>query len=149
PEVGHKVWVADFGLSLDQTAERNTIDGEVIGPRFFMAPELDEGGAVNVTPAADIYSLGQLIFYMLTGGKRIPRENVFDSRYADFFAKGPRHELLRLLLSKKVRVISSPAGIVTKLTTEDSSGTGGIVGAMGIDVHGSICARHLGMPRQM
>jgi serine/threonine protein kinase len=102
PEVGHKVWVADFGLSLDQTAERNTIDGEVIGPRFFMAPELDEGGAVNVTPAADIYSLGQLIFYMLTGGKRIARENVFDSRYADFFAKGSRHELLRLLLSKMV-----------------------------------------------
>src|SRR5438132_2832703 len=53
PEVGHKVWVADFGLSLDQTAERNTLDGEVVGPRFFIAPELDEGGAVNVTPAAD------------------------------------------------------------------------------------------------
>lgn len=58
PEVGHKVWVADFGLSLDQTAGRKTLDGEVVGPRFFIAPELDEGGAVDVTPAADIYSLG-------------------------------------------------------------------------------------------
>ena len=107
PEVGHKVWVADFGLSLDQMAERNTLDGEVVGPRFFIAPELDEGGTVNVTPAADIYSLGQLIFYMLTGGKRIARENVFDSRYAEFFAKGPRHELLRLLLSKMVAPFAS------------------------------------------
>jgi serine/threonine protein kinase len=44
PEVGHKVWVADFGLSLDDTAERNTIDGEVVGPRFLTAPELEEGG---------------------------------------------------------------------------------------------------------
>lgn len=107
PEVGHKVWVADFGLSLDQMAERNTLDGEVVGPRFFIAPELDEGGTVNITPAADIYSLGQLIFYMLTGGKRIARENVFNSRYAEFFAKGPRHELLRLLLSKMVAPFAS------------------------------------------
>jgi hypothetical protein len=99
--------VADFGLSLDQTAERNTIDGEVVGPRFFIAPELDEGGALDVTPAADIYSLGQLIFYMLTGGKRIARENVFDSRYAGFFAKGPRHKLLRLLLSKMVAPLAT------------------------------------------
>jgi serine/threonine protein kinase len=107
PEVGHKVWVTDFGLSLDQTAERNTVDGEVVGPRLFIAPELEEGGVVNVTSAADIYSLGQLIFYMLTGGKRIPRENVLDSRYADFFAKGPRHQLLRLLLSKMVAPLAT------------------------------------------
>lgn len=107
PEVGHKLWVADFGLSLDQMAERNTADGEVVGPRFFIAPELDEGGALNVAPAADIYSLGQLIFYMLTGGKRIARENVFDPRYTEFFAKGPRHELLRLLLSKMVAPLAT------------------------------------------
>jgi hypothetical protein len=49
----------------------------------------------------------------------------------------------------KVNVISSPTGIVTKLTTEDSSGTGGIAGLAGIDIYGSICARHLGMRRQM
>jgi hypothetical protein len=49
----------------------------------------------------------------------------------------------------KVNVISSPAGIVTKLTTENSSGTGGIAGLAGIDIYGSICARHLGMKRQM
>jgi hypothetical protein len=49
----------------------------------------------------------------------------------------------------KVNVISSPAGIVTKLATEDSSGTGGIAGLAGIDIYGSICARHLGMRRQV
>jgi hypothetical protein len=47
----------------------------------------------------------------------------------------------------KVNVITSPAGIVTKLSTEDESGTGGIVGALGVDVYGSECAQHLGMPR--
>jgi serine/threonine protein kinase len=118
PEVGHKLWVADFGLSLDQTAERNSPDGEVVGPRFFIAPELDEGGAVNVTPAADIYSLGQLIFYMLTGGKRVARENVFDPRYAEFFARGPRHELLRLLLSKMIAPLGSRYLLMDRVNQE-------------------------------
>src|SRR5262249_7560753 len=49
----------------------------------------------------------------------------------------------------KVNVIASPAGIVTKLTTEDASGTGGIAGLAGIDIYGSICAKHLGMRRQL
>jgi hypothetical protein len=49
----------------------------------------------------------------------------------------------------KVNVISSPAGIVTKLTTEDSSGTGGIAVLAGVDIYGSICANHLGMRRQL
>jgi hypothetical protein len=49
----------------------------------------------------------------------------------------------------KVNVISSPTGIVTKLTTEDAGGTGGLLGLAGVDIHGSICARRLGMRRQM
>jgi serine/threonine protein kinase len=102
PEVGHKVWVADFGLSIDQTAERLTPDGEVVGARFFTAPELDEGGSVEVTPAADIFSLGQLLFFMLSGGKRVPYDNVLADRHASLFSVGPRHALLRLLLSKMI-----------------------------------------------
>ncbi len=48
----------------------------------------------------------------------------------------------------KVKVIASSTGIVTKLTTEDSSGTGGLLGLAGVDIYGSVCANHLGMPRQ-
>jgi serine/threonine protein kinase len=45
PTVGHDVWVSDFGLSFDLTAEeRHTPDGEVVGPRVFIAPELTEYG---------------------------------------------------------------------------------------------------------
>lgn len=47
----------------------------------------------------------------------------------------------------RVNVIASPAGIVTKLTTEDASGTRGIPGLVDIDIYGSICARRLGMRR--
>jgi hypothetical protein len=47
----------------------------------------------------------------------------------------------------RVNVISSPAGIVTKLTTEDVSGTGGILALADIDIYGSLCARRLGIQR--
>lgn len=46
----------------------------------------------------------------------------------------------------KVSVITSPAGIVTQLDTEDSNAGGGVVGALG--GYGSICAHRLGIPRQ-
>src|SRR5437764_9184482 len=48
----------------------------------------------------------------------------------------------------KVSVLASPTGVVTQLKTEDVSGTGGIVGALGVDIHGSLCAHKLGIPRQ-
>jgi hypothetical protein len=47
----------------------------------------------------------------------------------------------------KVNVIASKTGTVTKLTTEDASGTGGVLGLAGVDIYGSVCAQHLGMPR--
>jgi serine/threonine protein kinase len=45
--------------------ERVTVTQEVVGPRAFMAPELEDGGRLEVTFAADIYSLGKVIYYML------------------------------------------------------------------------------------
>lgn len=102
-EVNHNVWVADFGISLDlQASERNTADGEVVGPAIFIAPELTEHGTRDVTAAADVYSLGQLIFYMLTGGRWVSQASVYDARYDEVFSSGDRHQLLRTLLSKMV-----------------------------------------------
>lgn len=47
----------------------------------------------------------------------------------------------------KINVIASPAGTVTKLTTEDSSA--GRREAIGnIDFYGSVCANHLGIRRE-
>jgi serine/threonine protein kinase len=103
PDVGHDVWVSDFGLSFDLTAdERNTPADEVVGPRLFIAPELTEYGVHDIKPAADIYSLGQLIFYMLTGGRWVSQLNVLDPRHDAVFDKGERHRLLRLLLGKMI-----------------------------------------------
>ena len=48
----------------------------------------------------------------------------------------------------KVSVIASPTGTITRLSTEDTSGTGGLLGAAGVDIYGSVCARHLGIKRE-
>jgi len=103
PKVGHDVWVSDFGLSYDLEAqERHTPDGEVVGPRVFIAPELTEYGQHDVKRSADVYSLGQVIFYMLTGGRWVSGLNVHDQKYNQFFDKGRRHRLLRLLLGRMI-----------------------------------------------
>jgi tRNA A-37 threonylcarbamoyl transferase component Bud32 len=103
PTVGHDLWVSDFGLSFDLAAEeRHTPDGEVVGPRLFIAPELTEYGQHDVKPSADVYSLGQVIFYMLTGGRWVSGLNVHAQKYDQFFDRGRRHTLLRLLLGKMI-----------------------------------------------
>ena len=102
PEAGHKVWVADFGLAFDPDATWTSPTGEVIGPRGFTAPELETGDPGKATPSADVYSLGKLIFYMLSGGRHIARDNIFDPAYDGIFAKGERYTNLRLLLNRMV-----------------------------------------------
>jgi serine/threonine protein kinase len=99
---GDQVWVSDFGICLiADRPTRHTETGEVVGPVVFMTPELEGGGQLDVTVDADIYSLGKVIYYMLTGGVRLPRENLEEEKYAAVLA-GPGHEDLRLLLTQMI-----------------------------------------------
>jgi len=71
-----------------------------VGAHGFMAPELENGGRLKVEPAADVYSLGKLIFYMFSDGIVVPRETVHDTRYDHLFAAGERSQRLRFLLGR-------------------------------------------------
>jgi serine/threonine protein kinase len=63
---GHDLWISDFGICLICARGRLTPADEVVGPRAFMAPELEDGGQLDVSPAADVYSLGKVIYYMIS-----------------------------------------------------------------------------------
>lgn len=67
--------VADFGLCFDIGGERLTSTEEAVGSRYFMPPELEAGRSNDVTVRVDVYSLGKILYFMLSGGTRLPREN--------------------------------------------------------------------------
>ena len=100
--IGHDVWISDFGICLLRENPRVTETGEIVGPRAFMAPELEDGGQLEVTPAADVYSLGKVIYYMISGGVVVPRERLHEETYAGILRQGERHRLLSLLLEQMV-----------------------------------------------
>jgi serine/threonine-protein kinase len=60
--------VSDFGLAKRVASEGGmTLDGAVLGTPSFMAPEQAAGKTSQLTPAADVYSLGAILYCLLTG----------------------------------------------------------------------------------
>jgi serine/threonine protein kinase len=60
--------VGDFGIShVEGGDERFTLTEEAVGPFRYMAPELEDGRTDDVKPSADVYSLGKLLYWMLSG----------------------------------------------------------------------------------
>jgi serine/threonine protein kinase len=79
--------VLDFGLARRAAAfdVAATESGVVLGTPAYMAPEQIGGDSRFVGPAADVYSLGVILYQLLTG--RLPFE-------------GPPHELMRKALTQ-------------------------------------------------
>jgi tetratricopeptide (TPR) repeat protein len=67
---GQRAVITDFGLAYSGGEAQMTATGTLIGSPAYMAPEQVLGR--EVTPAADVYALGVVLFEMLTG--RLPFE---------------------------------------------------------------------------
>ena len=66
--------VLDFGLALRSDATRLTQDGATLGTLHYMSPEQLRGE--DVDQRTDIFSLGAILYEMITGRRAFPGENV-------------------------------------------------------------------------
>jgi serine/threonine protein kinase len=59
--------VGDFGICwVEEDGTRITLTEEAVGPRLFMAPELEDGRVDDISPKSDTYSLGKLLYWLLS-----------------------------------------------------------------------------------
>jgi serine/threonine protein kinase len=121
----HVPLLADFGICLIEGGSRFTGDAEIVGPRSFMAPELEDGGKLEVTPSADLYSLGKVIYFMISGGRIFARERHRESDY-DLSSRSGRHAQIWLLLDRLIcplaKRINGAAEVIDRLEKIESWG---------------------------
>jgi serine/threonine protein kinase len=67
--------ITDFGLAKRLDADELTTTGQILGTPTYMSPEQASGRRHEVGPAADIYSLGAILYAMLTGRPPFVSEN--------------------------------------------------------------------------
>lgn len=74
--------VGDFGICfLEEDGSRVTLTEEAVGPRLFISPELEDGRINDVTVKSDTYSLGKLLYWLLSGGRTFSREKHRERAY--------------------------------------------------------------------
>ncbi len=114
--------VIDFGICQDQNGERITLTDEGIGTPNYMSPECESGSDSSATIAADIYSVGKLIWSAVTGQLAFARESpVFcEKSMATLFPKSPMTFHLHHIFENSIRHKAAdrwatPSGILAYL----------------------------------
>src|SRR5438552_2684612 len=98
--------VSDFGLAkwLDQNSDL-TRTLETLGTPGYIAPEQAESRAADLTGAADIYSLGAILFYLLTGRPPFVGANVLVVIHQAAATSAPRLRSLAPSLDRDLETI--------------------------------------------
>ena len=83
--------MTDFGLAkVFVPGSEATATGVIAGTPSYMAPEQASGRSAEIGPAADIYSLGAMLYELLTGEPPFRQESPLDT-LLDIIAREPRY----------------------------------------------------------
>ena len=104
--------VTDFGIARTLTEEGLTADGRVLGTTDYVSPEQALGHEVG--PQSDLYSLGIVLFEMLTGDVPFSGEN-----QVAVAMKHVREELPDVQL-RRPEVSSALAAVLDRATAKDA-----------------------------
>lgn len=99
---GQEVWLSDFGILLIRETGRPEDGDAWVEQKSFIAPELDNGSQLDVAPAADVYSLGKVLYFMYSGGLDAPHHLTGSADQNAIFQKGKRCKLLGGLLREMI-----------------------------------------------
>ena len=115
----HSLALTDFGIAKDlNSATSMTAHGEVLGTPSYVAPEQALGRPVG--PAADVYSLGVMLFQMLTGRKPYQANNPQNILYQHVNSPIPKlpddlaqwQDLINFIMAKQPQARPSDASAV-------------------------------------
>jgi serine/threonine protein kinase len=69
-----EVKLMDFGIARPTEASLHTVEGNIVGTMQYLSPEQIDGIAID--GRTDVYSLGTILYEMLTGTKTFPQETI-------------------------------------------------------------------------
>lgn len=88
--------IIDFGLCYLEEKERITFSQEQVGSRFYISPECEIGKSQDIGCHTDIYSLGKILYAMISGGGKFPRERQNEDEF----------NLMKILADKRVKYVT-------------------------------------------
>lgn len=95
--------ISDFGICLVANENRLTSTSEAVGPRFYMAPELEDGKNLDVSPSSDVYSLGKILYFILSKGKIFSREKYNQPKFnLSKIFNDPRYEIFSKFFGRSI-----------------------------------------------
>ena len=98
--------ITDFGLAKQVDNESaQTKTGSVMGTPSYMAPEQAAGQSGQVSPLADVYSLGGILYYLITGRPPFQAETAFDTLRLVIESEPPKPQVLNPKVNRDLQTI--------------------------------------------
>jgi serine/threonine-protein kinase len=107
PGKGEHLYLVDFGLSRSDARSRLTQTGQIVGTVAYASPEQLHDSAVSA--ATDVYSLGCVLYEMLTGVRPFQRSNDAAVVYAHLSDPPPPASSVRAELPGEVDAVVAKA----------------------------------------